>query len=170
MIVEKNKVVELKYELYVGQGDGNEELFEKTDESHPLTFLFGSGNLLPDFENNVSGKTTGDTFDFQIPYDNAYGDYEEEKVMYLPKTAFSVDGKVDHSMLKVGKVIPMQDQEGNHFQGEIINVDADKVEMDFNHPLAGLDLHFKGEVLSVREATAEEISHGHVHGKGGHHH
>jgi FKBP-type peptidyl-prolyl cis-trans isomerase SlyD len=170
MIVEKNKVVELKYELYVGQGDGNEELFEKTDESHPLTFLFGSGNLLPDFENNVNGKTQGDTFDFQISYDNAYGDYEEEKVMYLPKAAFSVDGKVDHSMLKVGKVIPMQDQEGNHFQGEIISVDADQVEMDFNHPLAGLDLHFKGEILSVRDAAAEEIEHGHVHGKGGHHH
>ncbi|KAJ1498861.1 hypothetical protein HMI54_012317 [Coelomomyces lativittatus] len=64
----------------------------------------------------------------------------------------------------------MQDQEGNHFQGEIISVDAEQVEMDFNHPLAGLDLHFKGEILSVRDAQAEEIAHGHVHGKGGHHH
>lgn len=170
MTIENNKVVGLKYKLYVGDGEGNEDLFEETNDGNPLTFLFGSGNLLPEFENNIVGKGKGDTFDFSISYEDAYGDYEEEKVMFLPKSAFSVDGKVDHSILKVGKVIPMQDQEGNHFQGEIITVEADRVEIDFNHPLAGLDLHFTGEVLSVREAEPEEISHGHVHGEGGHHH
>lgn len=170
MTVENNKVVALKYQLYVGNGEGNEELFEETNESNPLTFLFGNGNLLAEFENNIAGKSKGDTFDFSIGYEEAYGDYEEEKVMFLPKTTFAVDGKIDHSILKVGKVIPMQDQSGNHFQGEVISVEQDQVELDFNHPLAGLDLHFKGEVLSVREADPEEISHGHVHGAGGHHH
>ena len=73
-------------------------------------------------------------------------------------------------MLQEGNFIPMADSEGNHLQGKIVSVGDETVKMDFNHPLAGMDMHFNGKVIGVRDASAEEIAHGHVHGEGGHHH
>jgi len=73
-------------------------------------------------------------------------------------------------MLTIGNYIPMQDQNGYSLQGKVVKRGLDKVTMDFNHPMAGKNLHFTGDVLSVREATEEELHHGHVHGEGGHHH
>jgi FKBP-type peptidyl-prolyl cis-trans isomerase SlyD len=144
--------------------------FEKTEKENPFTFLYGTGSLLPDFENNISGLKSGDSFDFSIAYDEAYGDYDEEKVVSVPKTAFKVDGKMNEDIIRMGNVIPMQDSEGNHLQGEIVGIDFSSVQMDFNHPLAGMDLYFKGEIVEVRDAQPEELEHGHVHGPGGHHH
>jgi len=79
-------------------------------------------------------------------------------------------GKFDSEFFKVGAIVPMSDSEGNHLRGIVLDVEPEFVRMDFNHPLAGIDLHFSGEVLELREATEEELSHGHVHGPGGHQH
>lgn len=171
MQIQKNMVVSVNYHLTVKDENGKEELVEKTDSSHPFVFLFGSGSLLEDFEKNLSGKTKGDNFDFVIAAGQGYGEWSEDNIVEIPMDAFKdQDGNIDKEMLKVGNTLPMMDNEGNHLQGTVEEISDSAVTMDFNHPLAGQDLHFKGEVLEVREATSEEISHGHVHGPGGHHH
>ncbi|MBC7451346.1 MAG: FKBP-type peptidyl-prolyl cis-trans isomerase [Cytophagales bacterium] len=165
--ISENKVVRLTYEL---RENGNTEIIEKVEVDQPFTFLFGVGGLLPEFEENLNGLKEGDSFDFSIMTDNAYGPIDPSAVVEIPKDAFMVDGKLQEDMLQVGSVLPMRDNEGNFLQGTIMDVKSDVIMMDFNHPLAGKDLHFKGVIVDVREATEEELSHGHVHGEGGHHH
>lgn len=170
MIVEKNKVVALSYELHVDDGETGKEFFESVSKEKPFYFLFGTGNILPKLEEAIEGKIAGESFEVFIDYENAYGDYDEGKRVIVPKSNFKEDGKKQKELLKVGKVIPMQDDQGNQLRGEIIKIDYKGVHMDFNSPLAGLDLYFKGEIVSIREADPEEIDHGHVHGPGGHQH
>ena len=158
MIVEKNKVISLSYELKV-----NGETVETVGADSPLQFLFGAGNLLPKFEENLDGLKPSDNFDFQLVAPEAYGDVKEEAIVDVPLKAFEVDGQIDSELLKVGNNVPMLDQQGNRLNGRIMKFDEEVVTMDFNHPLAGNDLHFNGKIEEVREATAEEIEHGHVH-------
>jgi FKBP-type peptidyl-prolyl cis-trans isomerase SlyD len=165
MIAEKNKVVSLIYELTATKNE--KELIEKTTEDRPLSFLFGHGSLLPKFESEISGKKTGDSFDFVLKSDDAYGGFNENAIINVPLKAFHVDGKVDSNLLQIGRNIPMMDQEGNRLSGVVVEIGADTVKMDFNHPLAGEDLHFKGSVVEIREATEEEMAHGHIHQQGG---
>jgi len=168
MQIETNTVVSLKYKL---SNHTTGEQIEITDESNPLVFLYGVGSLIPDFETNLKGKVSGDAFDFAIPAANAYGVPSEEEVVMIPANIFHDEqGNFDHEMFKIGALIPMSDSQGNHMRGKILEIKDDVVKMDFNHPLAGTDLHFEGTVLEVREATADEIAHGHVHGPHGHHH
>jgi FKBP-type peptidyl-prolyl cis-trans isomerase SlyD len=170
MKIDKNKVVTLNYHLTSSEGNEPEELVEQTSAEHPFVFLYGTGSVLADFETNLNGKSKGDKFDFRIKCDNAYGAHDPEYIATIPKTAFMVEGKFDAERVRVGEELPMMDAEGNQLFGFVLEVGEENVSMDFNHPLAGHDLHFSGEVMDVREATAEEISHGHVHGPGGHHH
>lgn len=171
MQIEKNKVVSVNYHLTVKDENGKEELVEKTDSERPFVFLYGAGNLLEEFEKNLSGKSKGDKFDFVIEAGNGYGDWSEENIVNIPIDAFKDnEGNIDKEMLKEGNTLPMVDNEGNHLQGTVEEVTESSVKMDFNHPLAGQDLHFKGEILEIRNATEEELDHGHVHGPGGHHH
>jgi len=136
-----------------------------------MVFLYGVGSLIPEFENNLHGKKAGDTFDFSIAAENAYGDHSEENIVMIPLNVFQDEsGKVNESEIYVGALVPMSDNEGNHMRGQIREMDSEFVKMDFNHPLSGQDLHFSGEILDVRAATSDELSHGHVHGPGGHHH
>ena len=125
---------------------------------------------MPEFEENLHGLKEGDSFDFAILTENAYGPLDPNAVVEIPKEAFTIDGKLQDDILEIGSILPMRDNEGNFLQGKILDLKDDVVMMDFNHPLAGKDLHFKGFIVDVREATAEELSHGHVHGEGGHHH
>ncbi len=172
MIIENKKVVAVNYHLTgTNLKSGEQKLVEKTTTENPFVFLVGVGHLLEDFEKNLSGKKVGDTFDFKISADRGYGLRMEEYLVNIPIDAFKDEkGEINREMLKVGGMLPMVDNQGNHLQGIIENVGIDSVKMDFNHPLAGHDLHFVGEVLEVRTATDEELDHGHVHGKGGHHH
>ena len=172
MTIEKNKVVSVNYNLTSKKpGETQEQFIEKTDSTNPFVFLYGVGGLIAGFEANLIGKKVGDAFDFHIASADAYGDRNVENVATIPITAFHDEkGKLDHDMVKVGNVLPMTDHEGNRMQGTVEEITADHVRMDFNHPLAGHELHFQGTVTEVREATAEELAHGHVHGQGGHHH
>jgi len=102
--------------------------------------------------------------------DAGYGAYDEQLFMNLPKDIFVVDGEFDSEAIQPGNMVPMNDEQGNSLTAQIIEVNDEEVAVDFNHPLAGLDLHFKGTVEEVRPATEEELAHGHVHGPNGHHH
>ena len=170
MTISEDKAVSVNYYLTANKNNEPEQLIEETSTEHPFVFLFGYGSVLPDFETSLNGKQKGDKFDFKISAKNGYGDFEKDYVVKIDKAAFEVDGKFDEVRVKVGQDLEMSDAEGNPLMGKVLSINETEVEMDFNHPLAGHDLHFIGEVLDVREATAEELEHGHVHGPGGHHH
>ncbi len=164
MIVAKEKVVSLTYELRLDNSEG--EVIEALTPESPLTFLYGSGGLLPKFEENLAGLKVGDNFDFRLESSEAYGEIKNDAIVNIPKTAFEIDGKIDNKMLTLGNKIPMQDASGNKLVGFVQEVTDDKVTMDFNHPLAGSNLFFKGEIREVREATEEELHHGHANSPG----
>lgn len=168
MKVGKDKVVTLTYELRFDNEKG--DVIQKVDKDRPFVHLFGIGTLLPSFEENLSGLTAGDDFGFHLKSDDAYGETTEEAIIELEKKIFEIDGKIDEEIIAVGKMVAMQDENGNPVDGRVLSVKDETIVMDFNHPLAGQDLYFSGQVLDVREATEEETSHGHVHGEGGHHH
>lgn len=165
MIIEKNKVVSLVYELRVDNAGG--EVIESLNDSKPLTFIFGTGALLPKFESNINGLKIGDPFNFDLKCEDAYGSATEEAVVEIPKHVFEVDGVFDTEMVKEGNPIPMMDGDGNRLNGVVVAVNHETVTMDFNHPLAGDDLFFKGSIVGIREATEEELQHGHIHSSGG---
>lgn len=170
MTINDNKVVSLTYELRTDDENGQQTLVEKVEQDNPMVFLYGVGGLLERFEDNIRGKSIGDTFEFSINPEEGYGEIDEEAVVTLPKEVFKVNGKIDSNMLQPGNFIPMTDNEGNRLQGKVLEVEDENILMDFNHPLAGKNMHFKGEVVGIRDATAEEMEHGHVHGEGGHQH
>jgi FKBP-type peptidyl-prolyl cis-trans isomerase SlyD len=168
MTIQPNKVVLVHYTLT--ENDANGELIESTQGRDPLGFIFGTGMMIPDFERNLDGLSTGDTFSFGIDAENAYGLYEDEKLVEVPKNIFETDGKIPDGLLDVGNVLPLTNQEGEHFEAMVAWVGLDKVKLDFNHPMAGINLFFTGHVELIRDAEGAELAHGHVHGAGGHHH
>jgi FKBP-type peptidyl-prolyl cis-trans isomerase SlyD len=172
MNIAKNSVVSLSYILKVRTNlSPKERHVEETTADRPFVFIYGAGMLLPDFEKNLTSKRTGDTFNFFIAAENGYGIKKEEYILNIPIDSFkSPEGILDLNEIKAGNMLTMNDDKGNQMQGTVMEVTADHVTMDFNHPLAGHELHFTGKVLDVRIATEEEISHGHVHGPGGHTH
>jgi len=158
----------MTYTLHLNDEQG--EVIQKVDESKPFIQIFGVGALLPAFENNLTGLEEGDPFDFALTAEEGYGNPSDEAILKLEKKIFEIDGKVDPEMVAVGKTITMQDNNGNPLDGKVLAIEEDSVIMDFNHPLAGESLYFSGSILDVREASEEELSHGHVHGAGGHQH
>ena len=152
MKIGKDKVISLSYTLTV-EGD----VVETVTADKPMDFIFGTGYLLPTFEKNIEGKEVGDTFDFELSANEGYGELNSDAIIELPKDMFMIDGKVEDGLLTVGNVLPMQDSDGNRLQGTIEEIKEDVVVMDFNHPLAGSNLNFKGVVVAVREATQQEI-------------
>lgn len=165
MKIAKNTVASLTYSLEV---EG--ELIEKTDKANPLVFLVGVGSMIPGFERQLMGKTSGESYKFSIDPEEGYGQADPNAVIDLSKDIFTVEGEIQEDLLQVGKVVPMQDQNGQPLHGVVLEVADDTVKMDFNHRLAGKTLEFSGEIIEVRQATSDEMSHGHVHGHGGHHH
>lgn len=168
MTIKNNTVVSLHYRLQEDNESG--DLVEETFGSDPLVFLFGAGQMIPEFERQLEGKQPGDKFSFGIESSEAYGEVNPEAIVTLPKETFVVDGKLAEELLVPGKMIPMSDDRGNRMTGIVKEVTNDGVVIDFNHPMAGQNLYFSVEVDSVREASKEELEHGHAHGPGGHQH
>lgn len=168
MTIEQNKVVTVHYTLNEGTAEG--QLVESTNGGEPLAFIYGVGMMIPAFEANLAGLKVGDTFAFGIPAAEAYGVYDETALVEVPKSIFEHEGKIPDGLLEIGNVLPLQDQEGHRMQGMVAWVGLETVKLDFNHPMAGVDLFFTGHVDSVRDADPTELAHGHVHGAGGHHH
>ncbi len=156
MVIEAQKVGILSYQIKVNNDSG--EVLEEATIDNPRTMLFGTGRVMQSFESRLIGLKSGDSFDFVIEPEEAFGAFKEELIMDIPISAFVVNGELKSDKLKVGNIVPMMDNEGNPFDGRVIAVDNDTVKMDFNHPLAGKSLHTFGQVLNVREATAEELN------------
>jgi FKBP-type peptidyl-prolyl cis-trans isomerase SlyD len=159
MKITTNKSVSAEYELFVdGETEGTLELMEKATPEQPLSFIYGVGMMLPKFEENIFGLAAGEAFDFVIKNEDAYGPYEDENVIDLDKSIFEVDGKIDTSVVYEGNVVPLMDNEGRRLNAQVVTVTDTHVKVDLNHPLAGENLHFKGKVLEVRDATEKELS------------
>jgi FKBP-type peptidyl-prolyl cis-trans isomerase SlyD len=166
MQISENTVVKITYELYV-----NDEIIEVAGEDDPMFFLFGMSGLPPMFEKNLEGLKTGDSFNFDVKNDGGYGELDEEAIVDFPIEQFAIeDGEIPDGLLEIGNSIPFSNDEGQSMMGRIIEISKEIVTLDFNHPLAGKDMHFEGTILSIRPATKTEIEHGHVHGEGGVHH
>lgn len=152
-----HKYITVAYELYADNDKGIHELIEKATEEHPFQFISDMGVALDSFEKQVKDLNAGDKFDFTLSVDEAYGPYVEEHVIELDKEIFCVDGRFDKNTIYPGNIIPLVNADGNRFQGLILEVKEDKVVVDLNHQLAGKALHFRGSVVTSREATDEEI-------------
>ena len=156
MKVEKNKMVSLIYELRESNQEGR--IIESLDETRPLTFLYGAGRLLPVFESKINALIAGDLFRFALNAEMAYGEKREDMIVNVPIAVFETDGKVNEDICQVGNEVPMMDTDGNPLNGIINEITDTYVRMDFNHPMAGQDLFFSGKIISVRDATSEEIA------------
>ncbi len=158
MQISDNSAVSIHYTLTNSAG-------EKLDSSvggEPLEYLHGAGNIIPGLEDALAGKEAGDKFKVTIDAENAYGEKQAEMIQVVPKSMFN-DMPVEPGMQFQAQV--------SHGPGiiTVVEVNGDEVTIDGNHPLAGEDLTFDVEVMNVRQATEDEISHGHIHGEGDHH-
>lgn len=147
-----NKYICVAYELYV---DG--ECVERAPESRPFRFISGMGTTLDAFEAQIKPLHAGDSFNFTLSKNEAYGNYEPERVIVVKKETFYVDGRFDDAHVYPGSVVPLMNSEGTHFNGTVAAVNDNTVKLDLNHPLAGKALHFVGHVTESREATRDEI-------------
>jgi FKBP-type peptidyl-prolyl cis-trans isomerase SlyD len=155
MNVSVNKMVTLSYVL---RADGSEgDVIEQTTNESPLRFVFGLGQMLPAFESNLAGLAQGDDFQMTLTARDAYGELDEDAIVDLSKEIFVIDGVFDEERFMPGNQVPMQTSSGQRMNGTILEVDNDTIKMDFNHPLAGTDLHFTGKIIEVRDATEEEL-------------
>lgn len=175
MKIENEKVVSLMYKMYVKDENGQEELWEETPANHPLTYCHGEGMMLQKFEDALVGLEEGAEFDFCIAQQDAYGEYDESGVLTLDKKLFyNGDGEFDDERVVEGNIIPMNTQDGQIVNAQVVEITDDKVTIDLNHPLAGEDLHFIGKIVSIRQADAKELEAirnphkcGHCHGNCG---
>ena len=156
--IEPGKYVELGYNLYEVAADGSQKLVHQTDKSDPERIIFGvtRGMIVP-LEKAIDGLEVGGKFDLIVKADEAFGPYDPEQVAELPIDIFEVDGKFDAERIKKGAVVPMMTAEGYRINGVVLEVTDKDVKMDFNHPLAGKDVRFEGEITLVRDATPEEL-------------
>lgn len=160
MHIEKNRVVTLHYILRDEQG----AVIDSSSGRVPLSYLHGKGNIIPGLEQALVGKTAGDKLDVTVAPEQGYGRRDDRLVQIVPRNRF---GEV--SDLKPGMQVRTSGPQGARLV-TVVSVDRDFVTVDGNHPLAGRTLNFSVEIAEVRKATHEEVSHGHVHGHGGHAH
>ena len=159
MTIQKNKVVTIEYTLT----DESGALIESSEGQEPLTYIHGAGAIIPGLEASLEGKTAGETLSVSVPPADAYGEWDEERIIDIPKTQFS---GVDD--VQAGMQFGVHSSTGEQIV-TVTKVEADSVTVDSNHPLAGKTLNFEVKVVGVREPTPDELDHGHVHGPGGHH-
>lgn len=157
MKISENKYVTLTYDLNVGEGD-DRELMEQATTERPLEFIYGTNSMLEAFEKQIEGLSQGESFSFHLTPEEAYGDYDEAKIIELPKHIFEIDGKIDDQVLFEGNTVPMMDSSGNRLTGSVMEIKDEAVTMDFNHPLAGETMQFEGTVVGIRDASAEEVA------------
>jgi FKBP-type peptidyl-prolyl cis-trans isomerase SlyD len=158
MQIGAKKAVTIHYTLRDDAG----EVLDSSEGRAPLTYLHGEGNIVPGLEKALDGKQAGDEVKVTVPPEDGYGARSDDNVRNVPRRRLP-EGKIEPGMrmrmqTDVGQVIAM-----------VTAVKGDYVTLDTNHPLAGTTLHFEVKVVEVRDATAEELEHGHVHGPGGHH-
>lgn len=151
-----NKYIAVAYKLYTVK-NGEEKLVEEAPEDKPFQFISGYGITLDAFEKAVAPLAKGDKFDFTLKKEDAYGDHEQAHVVDLDREIFTINGHFDHEHIYVDAVVPLMNEDGNRFFGKVVSINDDKVRMDLNHPLAGMDLRFVGHVVESRNATNDEV-------------
>lgn len=161
MALQKKKVVTFNYTL---KGE-NGEMLDSTEKGGPFSFVTGNLQVLPGLEDALSSMIIGSKKNIKLAAADAYGEYDEGAVQKVKRNLFPEEAE-----LEIGISYFAKSPEGQHLQFIITEIENDVITANFNHPLAGKNLEFDVELIDVRDATAEEISHGHVHGPGGHHH
>lgn len=154
MIIQKDRVVSIDYELK----DGTGALIDRS-EGEPLVYLHGNENIIPGLERQLEGKKAGDKVDCVIAPADGYGERDDELVFAVSPSDFAEPGKVE-----VGMQFQAHQEDGVRIV-TVVGVSKDEIKVDANHPLAGKDLHFSVTVKEVRDASEEELKHGHVHGE-----
>ncbi len=155
----KNNYITVAYKLYVADEEsGVEDVIEEATTEHPFQFISNMGTALDSFEKVIDPLSKGDKFDFTIPAKDAYGEFRDELMIDVPKNVFEINGRFDKENIFEGNVIPLANENGERFNGTVIEIKENSVTIDLNHPRAGQDLHFVGEVVEHREATNDEIT------------
>ena len=144
------------YKLYTIT-DGEKTMVEEAPAEQPFRFISGLSMTIPSFEENITKLEIGESFDFVLEKEKAYGNHYQERVIDLDKSIFCIDGKLDTEHIYVDAIIPLQNADGNRFMGHVLEIADDKVKIDLNHPLAGKTLNFVGSVVEKRETTNAEI-------------
>jgi len=160
-MIKQNSVVTMHYELKDAQG----EILDSSEGQDPLTYLHGAGNIIIGLEEQLAGKATGDNVSAVVGPDKGYGEPVDALIQVVPKEAFGAE--IDN--IEVGMRFQAETEQGP-VPVVVTAVDDANVTVDGNHPLAGKELHFNVTISDVRDASQEEIDHGHVHGPGGHEH
>jgi FKBP-type peptidyl-prolyl cis-trans isomerase SlyD len=158
--VQNGVVVAMEYTLRI---DG--EVIDSSEGQDPLEFLTGHGNIISGLEREMIGMKIGDSKDVVVAPANGYGEYDEEACLDVQRDQFPGDMQVEEGM-----ELTVRDDSGEGRYARIESVEGEIVRLNFNHPLAGDELHFNVKVVALREPTDEELDHGHVHQDGGHHH
>ncbi len=161
MTIAQHKIVTIHYKV-VDVASG--EVIDSSEGGQPMTYLHGAQNIIPGLEQALEGKQVGDEFEVTVAPADAYGEYSEDRVQQVPMAAFEGVEKVEPGMAFTAQT------EHGPINLIVTEVDEAVVTVDANHPLAGKSLSFSVQVESVRDASEEELAHGHVHGEGGHHH
>lgn len=161
MLIARNKVVRFDYTLT----DDSAHVLDSSEGAEPLAYLHGAGNIIPGLEAALEGKRAGESLKVRVPAADAYGERHSELVQSIPREMFE-----DGDAIQIGMQFHSSDENGDTRVVTVVGTDADNVTVDGNHPLAGVPLNFAVTIVEVREASAEELAHGHVHGAGGHHH
>ncbi|WP_221794934.1 peptidylprolyl isomerase [Oceanobacter mangrovi] len=161
MTIAQHKVVSIHYKV-VDVASG--ETIDSSEGGEPMVYLHGAQNIIPGLEAALEGKQVGDEFEVTVAAADAYGDYSEDRVQKVPREAFTGVEEIEPGMAFTAQTA----------QGPInlivTEVEEEMITVDANHPLAGKSLAFSVSVASIRDASEEELEHGHVHGAGGHHH
>jgi len=161
MAIGQNKVVTMNFTLKDEQG----KIIQTTNNNSPFQFLGGNQQILPKLEEEIDHMIIGSKKNVKIPAKEAYGEYSEQAVQQVSKNNFPKDIE-----LEVGMEFIANSTKGEQMPFVVKEIKNEEVTIDYNHPLAGKDLEFDVELVDVRDATVEELQHGHVHGPGGHHH
>lgn len=159
--IAKDSVVSFHYNLT----DVDGKVIETSRDGDPTVYLHGASNILPAMEAAFAGKTAGASFNLTLTPADAYGERKEDALQRVPAKYLSHEGK-----LKAGQIVRLHLKDGGEQPVTVVKVGKFSVDIDANHPLAGQTLNFDIEVIDVRQATEEELAHGHAHGVGGHHH
>jgi FKBP-type peptidyl-prolyl cis-trans isomerase SlyD len=154
MVIEKDRVVTIDYKLQNSTG----EVIDASEASDPLIYLHGNDNIIAGLEKHLLGKKAGDAIDCVVPAKEGYGERDEALMFKVNKSEFG-----EGASIETGMQFEAHGEDGAQIV-TVMGIEGDEVTIDANHPLAGAELHFTVKVVDVREATAEELEHGHVHG------
>ena len=160
MQIEARRVVTLNYTLTDNEGN----VVDQSNDSS-FAYLHGANNIIPGLENALTGKSAGDSLNVSVSPEEGYGERDPEKTQAVPRNMFPEDAEIE-----IGMQFHAQGPGGETLVVTVAEVEDETITVDGNHPLAGVQLNFAVEVMDVREASKEELDHGHVHGPGGHEH